>query len=223
MLGARPSAVSPVLVRTRVGGPSSSYAGFSDGLSEPVTDPTQVVIGDSLLCRSVTTKVVPDPSVMSVTRKLLLELAVRAKVPVEQRSLHRDELASVNELFLTGTSMEVCPVVSVDGRPVGFLQIIDPAAEETHYWGDVEGGLRAIDIWIGEEEDLGRGYGTRMMRLALERCFADPGVGAVLIDPLEINIRARRFYERLGFRLVERRRFGDDDCCVYRLERSAWT
>ena len=26
-------------------------------------------------------------------------------------------------------------------------------------------------------------------------------------------------YERLGFRFVERRRFGGDECCVYRLER----
>jgi aminoglycoside 6'-N-acetyltransferase len=107
----------------------------------------------------------------------------------------------------------------VDGRPVGVLQIIDPQAEETHYWGDVESGLRAIDIWIGEEEDLGRGYGREMMRLALARCFADPSVHAVLIDPLASNIRAHRFYERLGFRRIDRRMFGSDDCFVYRLDR----
>ncbi len=58
-----------------------------------------------------------------------------------------------------------------------------------------------------------------MMRLALERCFADPQVSAVLIDPLASNTRAHRFYERLGFRFVERRRFGADECFVYRLDR----
>ena len=105
------------------------------------------------------------------------------------------------------------------GRPIGFLQIIDPAREETRYWGDVPPGLRAIDIWIGDAADLGKGYGTEMMRLALARCFAEPSVSAVLVDPLESNVRAHRFYERLGFRFVERRRFGEDDCCVYRLER----
>lgn len=109
-----------------------------------------------------------------------------------------------------------------DGRAIGFLQIIDPAFEETHYWGDVPDGLRAIDIWIGESANLGRGYGTQMMRLALARCFAEPKVSAVLIDPLESNVRAHRFYERLGFRFVERRRFGDDDCFVYRLDRSVY-
>ena len=105
------------------------------------------------------------------------------------------------------------------GRPVGLLQIIDPAEEETHYWGAVEPGLRAIDIWIGEESDLGRGYGTRMMALALARCFAEVSVKAVLVDPLASNKDAQRFYEKLGFRRVERRRFGPDDCFVYRLER----
>lgn len=42
-----------------------------------------------------------------------------------------------------------------EGRPIGFLQIIDPEAEETHYWGDTGPGFRAIDIWIGAPADLG--------------------------------------------------------------------
>lgn len=107
-------------------------------------------------------------------------------------------------------------------RPIGFIQIIDPALDDSHYWGDVPSNLRAIDIWIGEEKDLGKGYGTKMMQLALTRCFADPVVTAVLIDPLESNTRARKFYERLGFQFIEHRRFGDDDCCVYRLNRADW-
>lgn len=113
-------------------------------------------------------------------------------------------------------------IAELDGRPVGLLQIIDPAREESHYWGDVEDGLRALDIWIGAEADLGRGYGTRMMRLALDRCFADAAVKAVLVDPLAANTRSHRFYERLGFEAVERRLFGADDCLVYRLDRNRW-
>src|SRR5262249_7854814 len=45
-------------------------------------------------------------------------------------------------------------IAEVDGKPIGFLQIIDPAVEETHYWGAIEPNLRAIDIWIGEEGNL---------------------------------------------------------------------
>ncbi len=111
-------------------------------------------------------------------------------------------------------------IAEADGEPVGFLQVIDPAEEETRYWGDCGPRLRAIDIWIGPAAWLGRGVGTQMMRQAIARCFAEPGVAAIVIDPMAGNLRARRFYERLGFREVGPRRFGEDDCVVYRLDRA---
>lgn len=113
-------------------------------------------------------------------------------------------------------------MAELDGRPLGFVQIIDAAEEETHYWGDVDTGLKAIDIWIGEAEDLGKGYGTIMMKLAISRCFESPDVKGILIDPLESNLKARRFYERLGFKFVENKRFGEDDTAVYFLSRKDW-
>ena len=58
-----------------------------------------------------------------------------------------------------------------------------------------------------------------MMHLVLARCFAVPEVMAIIMDPLASNTHAHRFYERLGFRFDVRRRFGEDDCLVYRL---AW-
>jgi aminoglycoside 6'-N-acetyltransferase len=114
-------------------------------------------------------------------------------------------------------------IAEADGRPIGFVQIIDPEREETEYWGCVEPGHRAIDIWIGEPDARGQGYGTQMMELAIERCFADRSVHTILIDPLESNTRACHFYESLGFEYVVRRSFGDDTCSVYRLKRPADT
>lgn len=113
-------------------------------------------------------------------------------------------------------------IAEIDGRPIGFVQIIDPAEEESHYWGAVPAGLRAIDIWIGEAADLGKGYGTLMMNLAIARCFADSSVTAILIDPLESNTDAIRFYERLGFQFVEKRSFDESDCLVYEMTRQHW-
>jgi aminoglycoside 6'-N-acetyltransferase len=113
-------------------------------------------------------------------------------------------------------------IAELNGRPIGIIQIIDPAQEDSHYWGNIPPHLRAIDNWIGEETDLGKGYGTVMMHLALERCFKDEQVTAVLIDPLETNVKAHRFYERLGFTFVQKRQFGEDHCFVYRLDRSTW-
>ncbi len=114
-------------------------------------------------------------------------------------------------------------IAEVAGRPIGFMEVIDPAREDDHYWGEIAAGFRAIDIWIGEADCLGRGYGTQMMRAVITRCFADPAVHTILLDPLARNVRAHRFYARLGFRFVEPRRFGEDDCHVYQLTRADWS
>jgi aminoglycoside 6'-N-acetyltransferase len=114
-------------------------------------------------------------------------------------------------------------IAELAGKAIGFLQIIDPAAEETHYWGEVAANLRAIDIFIGEVEYLGQGYGTLMMQQALERCFADPKVRAVLVDPLPTNSRAHKFYEKIGFKFVEERIMPENDLCrIYQLQREDW-
>lgn len=110
----------------------------------------------------------------------------------------------------------------VDGRAIGVVQIIDPHLEETHYWGECAPNQRAIDIWIGEEADLGRGFGTQMMEQAIERCFDAPENVNILIDPLVINEKAIRFYRRLGFADVEERWFDEDHCLVMELRRAAW-
>lgn len=114
-------------------------------------------------------------------------------------------------------------IADLDGRPIGAMQMIDPHLEPTHYWGDIAPNLRALDIWIGDRSDLGKGYGEQMMRQALDLCFADANVTAVIIDPLASNTRAHKFYQRLGFTPIGRRLFNDeDDCLVHELTRETW-
>ena len=115
-------------------------------------------------------------------------------------------------------------IAELDGRPIGAMQVIDPALERTHYWGeDCPPNLRAMDIWIGEKDCLGKGYGTQMMTLAITQAFADPAVEAILIDPLNSNTDAHRFYQRMGFQPIGRRLFDEeDDCLVHRLDRAHW-
>jgi aminoglycoside 6'-N-acetyltransferase len=113
-------------------------------------------------------------------------------------------------------------MAELDEVPIGFIQIIDPFEEETHYWGKVEKNKRALDIWIGEASNLNKGYGTIMMKLAIERCFSNPEVNGILIDPLKTNTKAHRFYERLGFKFVEERTFDGSDCYVYELKRNSF-
>lgn len=126
-----------------------------------------------------------------------------------------DEIAAQNE-------HSTYLIAELRGRPIGAMQIIDPYLESTHYWGEISANLRALDIWIGEPDCLGQGYGETMMRLAMQRCFADSTVSGIVIDPLASNERAHKFYRRLGFRPVGPRRFGDDDCLVFELRREDW-
>lgn len=113
-------------------------------------------------------------------------------------------------------------IAELDGRPIGAMQVIDPHLEPTHYWGEIEPNLRAIDIWIGDDRDRNAGHGRVMMEAVIDRCFADADVTGIVIDPLNSNTEAHRFYRRLGFQVVGRRMFGDDDCLVHRLNRADW-
>jgi D-alanine transaminase len=54
-----------------------------------------------------------------ITRSLILRLTAQAGIPVREQVLKRTDLAHVAELFLTGTTSEVLPIVRVDGQPVG--------------------------------------------------------------------------------------------------------
>jgi aminoglycoside 6'-N-acetyltransferase len=110
-------------------------------------------------------------------------------------------------------------IAEINNKPIGFIQIIDPQHEESQYWGPMPEGYRAIDIWIGESDFLGKGYGSQMMQYAIDFCFQDPDVHTILVDPLSSNTRAHRFYERLGFQWIRAQDFDGDYCYVYSLTR----
>jgi len=114
-------------------------------------------------------------------------------------------------------------IAELDDRPIGCMQMCDPHLEPTGYWGNIAANLRAIDIWIGEPDARGHGYGEMMMRLGIVIAFENPAVTAIVIDPLASNVRAHTFYQRLGFVPVERRMFGEDDTLVHRLTRGDWS
>lgn len=54
-----------------------------------------------------------------ITRNLVLELAGELHFPIEEGRFTVDQLYRADECFLTNTSMEIMPVVSVDHRPIG--------------------------------------------------------------------------------------------------------
>jgi D-alanine transaminase len=54
-----------------------------------------------------------------ITRSLILNLAQRAGIALHEHMLKKTDLKRVSELFLTGTTSEVLPIIKVDGEPIG--------------------------------------------------------------------------------------------------------
>lgn len=53
-----------------------------------------------------------------ITRHVVMGLISELKLPVNETHLHRDELPRLQELFLTGTTSEVLPITTLNGKPV---------------------------------------------------------------------------------------------------------
>jgi len=66
--------------------------------------------------------ITPPPYVgilVGITRNVIIELARKQGINVEEKVFTRYEIFSADECFLTGTAAEVIPVVKLDGRPIG--------------------------------------------------------------------------------------------------------
>jgi len=53
-----------------------------------------------------------------VTRQLIVRLAQRCNIPLVEQPINRGQLDRLDELFLSGTTAEVMPLVRVDGKPI---------------------------------------------------------------------------------------------------------
>jgi D-alanine transaminase len=53
-----------------------------------------------------------------ITRTVLLKLAKQEGLPIEERPFTLAELNAADEVFICGTTVEVTPVIQVDGRPL---------------------------------------------------------------------------------------------------------
>jgi len=54
-----------------------------------------------------------------ITRKVVMEIAEKLGIPVEEKPFTRYNIYTADECFLTNTSMEIMPVTKVDARMIG--------------------------------------------------------------------------------------------------------
>jgi len=93
-------------------------------------------------------------------------------------------------------------MVIVDGKELGYAQAYDVASFDDYAAKlDNEAGLVCMDLFLGEEETLGRNLGSRIIdRFVKDIVFADPAARACVAGPGEGNFAAIRAFEKAGFR-----------------------
>jgi len=91
-----------------------------------------------------------DNILEGITRASIIELAHRElHLEVIERSIDRSELYVADEMFLTGTAVEVAPITKVDRHPVG-LGIIGPTTDKLRelYFEATRGRLDDYRLWL---------------------------------------------------------------------------
>lgn len=91
-----------------------------------------------------------DNILEGITRSSIIDLARNElQLHVEERSIGRSELYVCDELFFTGTAVEVAPITSVDNRPVGTGQIgrITESLRSLYY-NATRGRMPAYQSWL---------------------------------------------------------------------------
>jgi RimJ/RimL family protein N-acetyltransferase len=73
-------------------------------------------------------------------------------------------------------------------------------------WVDLIHGEAWVGLGIGEREFWSKGYGTDMMRLCMQYVFLELGLERLSLGLHEYNPRARKSYEKCGFRFEGRTR-----------------
>jgi branched-chain amino acid aminotransferase len=64
-----------------------------------------------------------------VTREILLEIAPAEGIPIREKTLHLEDFMTASEVFITSTTRNLLPVVSIDGRPLRLLNQVRDALE----------------------------------------------------------------------------------------------
>jgi D-alanine transaminase len=82
---------------------------------------TEGAVSNVMVVRGGTVMTAPEgPRILSgVTRAVVLELARNEGLPIHERFISQAELYDADEVFLTGTTVEVLAVVRMDGKVIG--------------------------------------------------------------------------------------------------------
>lgn len=65
------------------------------------------------------TPILSDYILAGVTRSLIIKLAQDHHIPITETTLTDQDLRAADEIWVTGSSKEICPIIQLDNNPVG--------------------------------------------------------------------------------------------------------
>lgn len=90
----------------------------------------------------------PAASILEgITRATVMELAVAEGIEIVERDIARSELYNADEVFVTGTAAEICPLNEIDDHPLGPPGPITKRLQE-RFFGITEGREAAYSHWL---------------------------------------------------------------------------
>lgn len=124
----------------------------------------------------------------------------RNKDRVRRNFVYQEPFTTEGHLNWIETKVETSLVVQFiicekgSGRAVGSV-----------YFRDIDRlkGRAEYGIFIGEDDAVGKGYGTLAAKLALSYAFEELKLNYIFLRVFEDNTAARRSYEKAGFRLID--------------------
>ena len=91
-------------------------------------------------------------------------------------------------------------IAMLGGEAIGYAQSYIALGSSDGWWGDeTDPGVRGIDQFLANPNQLNIGLGTRIVCALVELLFSDSAVTKIQTDPSPSNHRAIRCYEKAGF------------------------
>ena len=112
------------------------------------------------------------------------------------REIHEEWIRTKVE---TGEVVQFIIEETEGGRPIGSVYLRDINREM---------GKAEFGIFIGEDDAVGRGYGTEAAKMIVNYAFAELKLHKIYLRVLDENFVAKKSYEKVGFR--EEGHFHDD-------------
>ena len=121
----------------------------------------------------------------------------------EQRILSLSEIKNKYKNKLNNGKQSLF-IVKYENKDIGFFQIYkfenDVNIKELSQFNNIY----EYDLFIGEEEYLSKGIGSKIVNMINEMIYKKHQADAIILRPFSRNIRAIKCYEKCGYKLIKK-------------------